>query len=144
MLDLDALIHTGVKAHEQMDKLSREFEEFAVRAHEVLTGKAFPVRDIEVKLNLEPGQFSARLRHGPLVHFVLTTHFGSQEEFRGHVNAYVKNEFSVEPYTHLGEFSFNARGEMEDRDKDGDLLEIGSGSHAAGLVLRYLIASLQS
>ncbi|MDR7307783.1 hypothetical protein [Rhodoferax saidenbachensis] len=143
MLDLDALINTGVSASEKMDKLSREFEEFAVRAHEVLTGKAFQIRDIEVKLDLEPGRFSARLRDGPVVQFVLTVGIDAQGATRGYVNAYMRNEFSVDPFKHLGMFSFNADGEMEERDKEGNLLEIGGGSHAAGLVLRYLIASLQ-
>lgn len=143
MLDLDALIHTGVGAIEKMDKLSRGFEEFAVRAHEVLTAQAFPVRDIDVKLELEPGRFSARLHHGPVVQFVLTMGLDAQGTTLGHVNAYVKNDYSAEPFKCLGEFSFNAEGEMDERDKEGNLLEIGSGSHAAGLVLRYLIASLQ-
>jgi hypothetical protein len=143
MLDLDALIHTGVSASGKMDKLSREFEEFAVRAHEVLTAQAFPVRDIEVRLELEPGRFSARLHHGPVVQFVLTIGIDAQGATRGYVNAYVKNEYSADPFKRLGEFSFNADGEMDERDKEGNFLEIGSGSHAAGLVLRYLIASLQ-
>lgn len=143
MLDLDALVSTSTKASGQMVKLFREFEEFAMRANEVLTANVFPVRDIDVRQDLESGRFSARLRYGPLVQFVFSVRFDGQGTIRGYVNAYAKNEFSAEPFKHLGEFSFNTNGEMDERDKENELLEIGSGNHAAGLVLRYLIASLQ-
>ncbi len=143
MLDLDALTGAGAKASGELVKLVHEFEELSVRAHEVLTAKDYPIRDITVKLDLEPGRFTAHFRHGPVVQFVFSARFDAQGATRGYVNAYVKNESPADSLRNLGEFSFNANGEMEERDKDNDILEVGSGHHAAGLVLRYLLASLQ-
>lgn len=144
MLDLPSLIGTCSRASLQIDKQFRQFEEFTVRAHEVLTGKDFQVRDIAVKLKPDAGRFSANLLHGPEVHFVFSSHIDAQGATRGFVKAYVRTEFSPEPYKQLGEFSFNSNGELEERDNFGDLLEIGSGNHAAGLVLRFLQESLKT